>query len=71
MAVQQDVTESVLETERRRAIEAALAENHERIRLLVEHLPVVTYTVDQDGPREQVRYVTGSIQRLTGYTAEE
>lgn len=71
VAFQQDVTESVLETERRRAIEAALAEDHERIRLLVEHLPVVTYTVDQDGPREQVRYVTGSIQRLTGYTAEE
>ena len=51
--------------------EAALAEERERIRLLVEHLPVVTYSVDQDGSDEHVRYVTGGIERLTGYTAEE
>ena len=71
VAFQRDVTETVLEAERRRAVEHALAEDRERIGLLVEHLPVVTYTVDQDGPSEQVRYVTGGIKQLTGYTAEE
>lgn len=71
VAFQQDVTETALETERRRAVEHALAEDRQRVSLLVEHLPVVTYTVDQDGPSEQVRYVTGGIKQLTGYTAEE
>jgi PAS domain S-box-containing protein len=71
VAFQQDVTEMVLETERRQAAEAADADDRERIRLLMEHLPVVTYTVDRDGSSEQVRYVTGGIKQLTGYTADE
>jgi PAS domain S-box-containing protein len=70
VAFQQDVTETVLGPERGPA-EAGVEGDRERIRLLLEHLPVVTYTVDQDGAAEHVRYVTGGIQRLTGYTAEE
>jgi PAS domain S-box-containing protein len=71
VAFQQDVTETTVATGRRRAVEHALAEDRERIGQLVEQLPVVSYTVDRDGPSEQVRYVTGGIDRLTGYTAEE
>jgi PAS domain S-box-containing protein len=52
-------------------VEEEIRADRARLRLLVEHLPVVAYTMDRVGGSESIRYVTGGIERLTGYTAEE
>ena len=57
--LQEVLDQSPVETDRPEP-EAALAEERERIRLLVEHLPVVTYSVEQDGPDEWEHPVTGT-----------
>jgi PAS domain S-box-containing protein len=58
-------------TEQRRAQER-LERAEERYRTLVETLPVVTYMADPDGREgELLRYVAPSIEKLTGYSAEE
>jgi PAS domain S-box-containing protein len=53
------------------SIERALLADLDRLRLVIEHLPVVTYTLDLEGPREEGSYVSGGIERLTGYTPDE
>ena len=49
----------------------AMAADLDRLRQIIEHLPVVPYTLDLEGPREEGSYVSGGIERLTGYTPAE
>ncbi len=53
------------------SVERAMAADLDRLRQVIEHLPVVTYTLDLEGPREEGSYVSGGIERLTGYTPDE
>ena len=53
------------------SVERAMAADLDRLRQVIEHLPVVTYTLDLEGPREEGSYVGAGIERLTGYTPDE
>ncbi len=48
-----------------------MAADLDRLRQIIEHLPVTTYTLDLEGPREEGSYVGTGIERLTGYTPDE
>jgi len=53
------------------AVERAMAQDLDRLRQIIENLPVITYTLDLEGPREEGSYVGAGIERLTGYTPDE
>ena len=48
-----------------------MAADLDRLRQIIENLPVITYTLDLEGPREEGSYVGAGIERLTGYTPDE
>jgi PAS domain S-box-containing protein len=69
VAFQQDVTETVLGTERRRVAEAADADDRERIRQLVEQVPAVFYEV-LPGVAGTTLYVSPQILQILGVSPE-
>ena len=53
------------------SVERSLGDDLDRLGQVVEHLPVVAYTMHRDGSHQDAWYVSGGIERLTGYTPEE
>jgi len=52
--------------------DAALRSSEDRYRLLIENLPVVTYSAHpQGGDRLQIALVSGRVEALTGYAAKD
>jgi len=56
------------EISKRKQIEARLKESNNRYHLLIEHIPDVIWTADQDG---NTTFISSNLEKVYGYTPEE